>query len=182
MRFAGLHISNHKPLALAFATLVATFFVGCSRNEPISTDTMMQSRFDTIDDFLHPSTTFSDNLEDEFRQQPYTEALVFTADTSLDEIATWYKENFAVHILERHDYDPGQITIYFHGDSKSREVSVLLADRSVSEATGNLTSYVASPLLATHASPGTGLVGVVFLEDVNQTIQRMKDNGEWPPG
>lgn len=141
----------------------------------------MRTRFDTLADFLHPSTTYSHLLEEEFCRQPYTEGVIFAADTTLDDLVTWYRERFAVRALERHDDAAGRATVYFYSDEGSREVSICLADRSVNEAVANLTSYIPSPLLAKSAKQRSGIVGVVFMEDINQTIERMKDNGDWPP-
>ncbi|MCC9602230.1 hypothetical protein LOC67_16870 [Stieleria sp. JC731] len=176
--------TNYNRKLAWFCSLAFVFCLlcSCSPKASVPPDPVMETRFDTLADFLHPSTNDSHSLEEEFCRQPYTEGLIFTADTTLDALITWYRERFAVHILERHDYDPGQATIYFHADDRSREVSICLADRSVNAAVANLTSYIPSPLLAESSKAESGIVGVVFMEDINQTIQRMKDNGEWPPG
>ncbi|MEM6473472.1 MAG: hypothetical protein AAF802_28190, partial [Planctomycetota bacterium] len=134
------------------------------------------------DEFLHSTTKYHEALETEFLRDPYHEAIVFTSGTDLDTIIDWYSREFSVRILERDDYDPGQATLYFDSDSKSRDVSVCLADTSVPSAVDNLFAYVPTPQLKSLSSKGERIVGILFMEDVNRTIQRMKDNGEWPPG
>ena len=132
--------------------------------------------FAELTDFLPPSTIAYEPLEYEW--DPYAEVIVFSADIGLRDLDRWYASKFAVHLREDNDYDPGQITIYFHADAKSRDVSVCLADTSVDRAIGNLTSYVASDRLKKLIETNPPLVGVVFMEDLNETVRKLEEAGE----
>ena len=165
-----------------YSFVFATLMFGCNSQRPDVDATMPDTKFDTLDDFLHLTTSHHESLEDEFLRDPYHEALVFTADTDLDTIIDWYSTKFSVNILERHDYDPGQATVYFDSDANGRSVSICLADASVQSAVDNLFAYIPTPQLESLRNSGARLIGIVFMEDVNRTIQKMKDNGEWPPG
>ncbi|GAA5510932.1 hypothetical protein [Novipirellula caenicola] len=167
--------------AFTYSLIFLMLLVGCNSQRPDVATPMPKTKFDTLDDFLHSTTSHHEPLDVEYLRDPYHEGLVFIADTDLDTMIDWYSTQFSVHILDRHDYDPGQATVYFDSGSDRRSVSVCLADTSVPSAVDNLVASIPTPQLESLRNSGARLIGIVFMEDINQTIQKMKDNGEWPP-
>ena len=121
-----------------------------------------------LERFLPPSTLSHQAVEYEWGR--YHEMIVFSADMQLADIDEWYASNFNVHLRDAPAIDPGQLTFYFRTDSHGRDISVCLADTSVQRAVDNLTSYFPSDRLKELVDSNPSVVGVLFLEDLDQTF------------
>lgn len=129
-----------------------------------------------LNDFLPPSTLACHQLEYEW--EPYAEIIVFSADMDLADIDRWYVDNFEIERRDESKYAPGQLTIYFSTDAQGRSVSVCLADTSVLDAADNLSAYVYSEHFEEIIDSNPRLIGVLFMEDLNETVRKLEAAGE----
>ena len=126
----------------------------------------------SLEKFLPPSTLSHQALETEWTR--YHEIIAFSADMQLADVDQWYASNFNVHLRDAPAIPPGQLTFYFQIDSHNRDISVILVDTSVQGAVDNLTSYIPSRRLQELVDTNPSVVGVLFLEDLDQTFREQE--------
>ena len=122
-----------------------------------------QPRFGDPNDYLPPNTI--DTMPCEYSKGDMHDILIFAAKGTIDEIGRWYTTKLPIHIYEKHDYDPGQRTLYSLRDRDSRSYSVILADSETEDATGNFGSYVGPEYLERMIKHRPCVIGALYLSE-----------------
>ena len=138
--------------------------------------------FNELRDFIPPQSTGSMDIDPDVISDPFREAIAYASPLSLDEAEEWYDARFRISLVSRSRFDQGQRTINFESDASDRIVRASLFDVTVPDALDATTCFSGFMGLEQLVASSPRLIGLLQLEDLNETIARMKANGEWPPG
>jgi hypothetical protein len=120
-------------------------------------------RFGVPSDYLPPNTI--DTMPCDYTKGDMHDILIFTVKGTLDEIGKWYTTRLPIHIYDKNDYDPGQLTLYSLSDRDLRSYSVILADSETQQATGNFGSYVGPEYLERMIQHRPCIIGAIYLSE-----------------
>lgn len=170
-----------------FVFIVTCLMFGCVRKEdvPVTYEMSKQDverwyesegpRFGDPKDYLPPNTV--ETMPCDYTKGDMHDIIIFAAQGKLDDIGRWYTEQLPIHIYDKNNYDPGQLTLYSLSDRDSRSYSVILADSEIAEATGNFGSYVGAEYLARMIKHRPCVIGALYLSEIGWYDRQTESKG-----